>query len=132
MDNSIQICCIGNRLGITGNDIPFIEKDFFGLKVGESVIQIGNGKENGTIRTDNFSFPIKYVGMVICQFDKAEEMYAFMLSEQNEGKDLFFIYGKSENEIFTEAVYSKKDRTTGKPTGFLRFYEPVFIKAVNN
>lgn len=76
-DQNMQIRIVDKRLGMTGQNISFTNEVFFGLNVGEKIVQIGNGKENGTIRTDLFNSPIEYVGSIICQFEKPEKMYAF-------------------------------------------------------
>ncbi|HAF33554.1 hypothetical protein [Sphingobacterium multivorum] len=125
----MQIRIVGKSLGMVGQNLSFKKEDFFGLKPEESIIQIGNGKENGTIRTDRFEFPIKYVGSIICQFDKPEKMFAFLLPKKIDDEDIYLLYGTTGSEIFTEALLSKKDRTTGKTTGYMRFYAPVFTKA---
>ncbi len=124
----MQIKIVGKSLGMTGQNLHFKKEDFFGLKPEESIIQIGNGKENGTIRTDLFEFPIKYVGSIICQFDKPEKMFAFLLPQKIDDEDIYLLYGTTGNEIFTEALLSKKDRTTGQTTGYMRFYAPVFVR----
>lgn len=124
MRSAYSIRIISDRLGMTGKDIDFLNEDFFGLKPSESVRQIGNGKENGTMRTDNFAYDLKYVGAIICQFSKPEKMYAFELPEKNNDENIYFLYGTTGNEIFTEAVYSRKQKTS-----FMRFYAPVFTKA---
>lgn len=43
-------------------------------------------------------------------------------------EDIFFLYGSTGSEIFTEAVFSMKDRSTGKRTGYMRFYDPTFLR----
>lgn len=122
---SIRI--VDNRLGMSGENISFSDKPFFGLKVGERVVQIGDGRENGTIRTDSFAYPLKYVGSIILQFDEQEEMFAFQLPEKVDNKEyVYLLYGTAGNEIFTEAVFSKKDRVSGETTSYVRFYAPVF------
>ncbi|WP_353119468.1 hypothetical protein [Myroides odoratus] len=118
------------QLGLSGRNINFHKEDFFGLKPNQSVIQIGNGKENGTIRTDFFKSPIMYSGSIICQFDKKEKMYAFKLTEKEGDEELYLLYGSTGEEIFTEAVFSIKSRVTGKISSYMRFYKPEF-KIVN-
>lgn len=125
----MKIRIIDRSLGMSGNNISFGSEDFFGLLPNEYIIQIGNGKENGTIRTDKFSYPVKYVGSILCKFEKEEKMFAFLLPDKVNNEDVFLLYGKTENEIFTEAVLSMKDRITRKTTGYLRFYAPTFIKS---
>lgn len=112
---SARIRKVSNRLGLSGNDIKFLSEPFFGLLPNSEIIQIGNGKENGVIRTDRFSYPVKYVGSVICQFTEKEKMYAFMLPEKPEGEDVFLLYGSTGYQIFTE----HKD--------YVRVYAPEFI-----
>ena len=55
----MKIRIVDKSLGMSGNNISFYDEEFFSLKPNESIIQIGNGKNNGTIRTDKFSYPIK-------------------------------------------------------------------------
>lgn len=127
----MKIRLINKSLGMSGRNILFNKEEFFGLKPDEFIIQIGNGNENGTIRTDKFQYPIRYVGSIICQFDKQEKMFAFLLPEKIDNEDIFLLYGKTTNEIFTERVFSMKDRFTGETTSYLRFYFPFFIRSHN-
>lgn len=122
------LCIVDERLGLTGNDLVFEKESFFGLVPGEFIIQVGNGKENGCIRTDRFLYPVQYVGSIYCQFSEKEKMFAFMLPEKEGNECVYLIYGSTGSEIFTEGVYSMKDRTTGKTTGYMRFYAPEFIR----
>ena len=78
----MKIRIVDKSLGMSGNNISFYDEEFFSLKPNESIIQIGNGKNNGT----------------------------------------------TGSEIFTEAVFSNKDRITGKTTAYLRFFAPNFIR----
>ena len=70
----MKIRIVDKSLGMSGNNISFYDEEFFSLKPNESIIQIGNGKNNGTIRTDKFSYPIKYVGSIFIQFNKKEKI----------------------------------------------------------
>ncbi len=115
MDNA-KVRIVDKRLGLSGQNIKFEREDFFGLKVGQSVVQIGNGKENGTIRTDVFKYPVKYVGSIILKFNQLEKMFAFLLPDKIDGDDIYLLYGSTEEEIFTEI----------EPC-FMRFYAPQFI-----
>ncbi|MEA4981439.1 MAG: hypothetical protein VB066_01850 [Paludibacter sp.] len=126
--NSARVRIIAKQLGLSGQNILFENEGFFGLNPGDKITQIGNGKENGTIRTDKFPFACEYVGSIICQFEKPENMFAFKIPEKNNEDDMYFIYGSTGTEIFTEAVFSMKDRLTGKISGYMRFYAPEFIK----
>ena len=128
-------CCVGSAsirivsrsLGLSGTNIRFKSEPFFGLEPNSEIIQIGNGKENGTIRTDKFSYPVKYVGSIICQFEKEEKMFAFQLPEKNADEDIFLLYGSTGSQIFTEAVTAMKNKKSGKPSGYLRVYAPEFV-----
>lgn len=124
--NSIRI--IENRLAMSGRDVSFSGEPFFGLLPGEKVSQVGDGRENGTIRTDSFGSPLVYRGSIVCEFQKPEKMFAFELPRKEDGSSLFFLYGTTGHEIFTEGVYARKDRTTKKVSGYMRFYAPVFTK----
>lgn len=128
ISDSAKIIIVDKRLGLSGQNILFNKEPFFGLNPNESIIQIGNGKENGTIRTDKFSFPVKYVGSFICQFDEPEKMFAFMLPEKINNEDIFLLYGSTGCQIFTESVFSMQDRHTGKTTGYVRVYAPDFVR----
>ncbi|MBQ0907500.1 hypothetical protein KBJ98_02160 [Flavobacterium sp. F-328] len=119
-----EVKIVSNRLGMSGANINFLNEEFFGLKPGELINQIGNGKENGTIRTDKFKYTLKFVGAIMCEFKKPEKMYAFELPEKLNNECIYFLYGTTGSEIFTEEVYSKKQKKS-----FMRFYAPVFIKA---
>ncbi|ADY51461.1 hypothetical protein Pedsa_0889 [Pseudopedobacter saltans DSM 12145] len=122
----MKFSIIYGKLGMSGQNIGFENETFYSLKVGDFITQIGNGKENGTIRTDNFDTPIRYVGSIICNFSKPEKMYAFELSEKHNSDNLYLLYGDTGCEIFTEAVFSYKDRTTKKTSSYMRFYAPCF------
>ncbi len=124
MRSAYSIRIISDRLGMTGKNIDFLNEEFFGLQPGEFIRQIGNGKENGTIRTDQFSYNLKFAGAIICQFSKPEKMFAFELPEKSDNENIYFLYGTTGSEIFTEAVYSRKQKNS-----YMRFYAPVFIKA---
>lgn len=124
----MKIRIVDKSLGMSGNNISFYDEEFFSLKPNESIIQIGNGKNNGTIRTDKFSYPIKYVGSIFIQFNKIEKMFAFLLPDKVNNESIYLLYGTTGSEIFTEAVFSNKDRITGKTTAYLRFFAPNFIR----
>jgi hypothetical protein len=124
----MKIRIVDKSLGMSGNNISFYDEEFFSLKPNESIIQIGNGKNNGTIRTDKFSYPIKYVGSIFIQFNKKEKMFAFLLPDKVNNESIYLLYGTTGSEIFTEAVFSNKDRITGKTTAYLRFFAPNFIR----
>ena len=132
---SFRILPVENYLGMAGKDIKFKNEKFFELNPGDCVIQIGNGKNNGTIRTDKFHYPVMYCGSIICQFHAPEEMavpekmFAFNVQESEDGESIYVLYGSTGHEIFTEYRYCKKDRTTGKPASYVRFYKPEFVKA---
>ena len=124
----MKIRIVDKSLGMSGYNISFYDEEFFSLKPNESIIQIGNGKNNGTIRTDKFSYPIKYVGSIFIQFNKKEKMFAFLLPDKVNNESIYLLYGTTGSEIFTEAVFSNKDRITGKTTAYLRFFAPNFIR----
>ena len=124
----MKIRIVDKSLGMSGNNISFYDEEFFSLKPNESIIQIGNGKNNGTIRTDKFSYPIKYVGSIFIQFNKKEKMFAFLLPDKVNNESIYLLYGTTGSEILTEAVFSNKDRITGKTTAYLRFFAPNFIR----
>lgn len=118
----MQIRIIDERLGLSGNNIQFEKEPFFELNPDDEVLQIGDGRENGCIRTDKFNSPIKYMGSIILKFDKEEKMFAFKISGHEYDFDVFFLYGSTGLEVFTEAKYTKK-------LSYMRFYAPVFIKS---
>lgn len=122
INNAFKIRMVNGRLGLSGNNIEFIKEDFFELKVGQSIVQVGDGRENGCFRTDSFKCPVKYVGSVFCEFDEPEKMYAFKLPENLDDGDVYLLYGSTGSEIFTEAVYSKKEKQS-----YVRFYQPIFF-----
>jgi hypothetical protein len=124
--NSFRI--IEDKLGMSGRDVSFLKEPFFGLAPGDKVKQIGDGRENGTIRTDCFGTALVYRGSILCQFGKPEKMFAFEFPHSPDGDRLYLLYGSTGHEIFTEGVYARKDRTTKKVSGYMRFYAPVFIK----
>lgn len=121
----MEIRKVNQRLGMSGNDIQFENEILFGLVPGTKIIQIGDGRENGTIRTDCFDFPVTYRGSLMVQFEKLEKMYAFQLECQVDDEDIYLLYGSTEYEIFTEAG----NKTNNK--GRMRFYAPVFTEFNN-
>lgn len=120
--SAFKIRMINGRLGISGKDIEFMDIDFFGLKVGQKIVQVGDGRNNGSFRTDSFKCPVEYVGGLVCEFDKPEKMFAFKILENIENEDVFLLYGSTGSEIFTEAIYSRE-----KKESYVRFYQPVFF-----
>lgn len=109
---------INRSPALIGNEIQFENEQFFGLQPGSEIIQIGNGKENGTIRTDKFVNPIKYVGSI--EID-GEKKFAFHLpSKMLEDKSInhYLLYFKTEYEIGLD-VYSKSKH-------YVRWYKPEF------
>ncbi len=113
---------IWGRLGIFGNDIQFLSEEFFSLKVGSFINQIGEGKETGTNRVDRFIEPIKYVGAIqITQFEYDEKMYAFELKHKRNGEKLYLLYGTTGLEVFAEEAYSNTNKGV-----YMRFYKPIF------
>jgi hypothetical protein len=123
----MKIRIVDKSLGMSGNNISFYDEEFFSLKPNESIIQIGNGKNNGTIRTDKFSYPIKYVGSIFIQFNKKEKCLLFYCQIKLIMK-VSICFTEQLVAIFTEAVFSNKDRITGKTTAYLRFFAPNFIR----
>ena len=120
----MNITLIDRCLALSGDDFTFNDEPFFGLMPGDKITQIGDGRENGCIRTDKFIKPVQYVGSIDVQFQEVERMYAFEFFEKGtDGKPLYLIYGSTGAEIFTECLCYVKDKT-----GYLRFYEPVFTR----
>ncbi|HHT23142.1 MAG TPA: hypothetical protein GXZ87_07525 [Bacteroidales bacterium] len=119
----MKIRIISGRLGMSGTNIQFQNEDFFTLKVGDMVRKIGDGREHGLKRTDEFVEPIEYVGSIICQFSEKEKMYAFRLPQIINNENLYLLYGKTDSEVFTESIYSPKGKKS-----YVRFYEPNFVK----
>ena len=122
----MKIRLIDKRLGFSGQNTSFKNESFFELSVGNKITQLGNGKDNGTIRTDLFKYPVEYVGSIMIQFDELEKMYAFKLPDKIDNEDIYLLYGSTDFEIWTEAVFSSKDRITNKISTYMRFYKPVF------
>lgn len=117
----MSIRIIDGRLGLSGQGLKFEKEALFGLEPGQKVIQVGDGRETGTFRTDILRFPIEYVGSIICQFLNQEKMYAFRIIETGGIKeDLFFLYGSTGHELFTECMPGPKARP------YVRFYKPTF------
>lgn len=121
----MKLRIVDDALGLSGENIQFVKEDFFGLKVGEKVTQIGNGKENGTIRTDKFKYPLLYVGSIICEYSKSEKMFAFKLPYKINDEHIYYLYGSTGLEIYTECILSS---ITG--SSYMRFYKPFFIKTL--
>jgi hypothetical protein len=120
----INFTTVNSRLGFYGKDVFFCNEELYGLKVGTDVISIGCGKENGTIRTDYFSLPVKYMGSLMCNFtNNSEKMFAFKSPIKHKEFDIYYLYGDTGHELFTEAIYSKV-----RNLSFVRFYKPVFKK----
>ena len=128
VEPNFKIRIISRHLGMSGKNVVFIDEEFFGLKPGEKIIQIGNGKENGTIRTDVFAYPVTYCGAIICQFKLPEKMYAFLLPEKDNDQDIYLLYGSTGLQIFTESLMAMKSKHTGGITSYVRCYDPQFIR----
>lgn len=126
----MTIIRVGNFLGIRGNDIVFENKDFFDLKVGEQIIQVGDGRENGCWRTDTFKYPLEYVGSINLQFSKLELWFAFLLPDKLDNENVYLIYSRTNEEIFADCYYST-DRQTKKASSYIRFYVPTFTRFIN-
>lgn len=123
----MELRVLSGRLGMLGVDSECTPEEFFNLYPNSKVIRIGCGKENGTIRTDRFTEPITYIGSVMFDFGKgAEKLYAFRTDDIVDSKNAYLLYGSTGSEIFTEAVYSYKNRTDGKISSYVRFYKPEF------
>jgi hypothetical protein len=118
--NQVQeLRIIDNLLGFISHSVEFKEKPFFSLKPNTLITQIGCGKENGTIRTSNFEPFVIYKGSIV--FNE-EELFAFEIPHS---KGSYFLFGKSNEEVFTEAFYSV-DKQSNQIKTYMRFYKPIF------
>jgi hypothetical protein len=103
----MKIRIVDKSLGMSGNNISFYDEEFFSLKPNESIIQIGNGKNNGTIRTDKFSYPIKYVGSIFIQFNK-RKMFAFLLPDKVNNESIYLLYGTTGSRFLQKLYFQIK------------------------
>lgn len=110
-------------MALIGEELHFNNEKFFNLNPNTPIIQIGDGRDNGTIRTDKFICPIIYRGSIKIEILSGEKLFAFELSNK---PNHYLLYGSTGSEIFTEAINAWKDRITKKPSGYLRFYKPEF------
>lgn len=75
----MEYIIINNSIGIRG-DVNFTKEPFFSLIPDTYIIQIGDGRENGSFRTDLFVEPFKYVGVFIGKADSGTcKYYAFQV-----------------------------------------------------
>lgn len=117
----MKLTLIDNLLGVSSNNIKLEQESFFSLVPGDKITQIGCGKENGTIRTSVFEPYITYSGSHVF---KNEKLFAFEIPFL---KGNYYLFGKTEEEIYTESYYSI-DRNTKQVKTYMRFYNPVFKK----
>lgn len=125
-----KLITVNNRMALITDDVlPIIKEPFFNLKPGDSITQVGDGTNTGTYRTDQFKHPVTYVGAAFLTLPEPELLYLF--DTHTEIKSMFsiskvyLIYGSTGLEVFTEAIYSRKNHKT-----YMRFYKPVFAKAI--
>lgn len=115
----MQFITIDKSLAVKG-DIDFVHVPFFDLPVGSMVKQIGDGRENGCIRTDVFTEPFKYVGSFMASpLGVENEFFAFEIpaSIYKASEPHYLLYGSTGCEIVRET----KD--------YYRFLKPQFILA---
>lgn len=122
----MRLRVVDRMCGLSGNDLQFEKEDFFGLKPGAAVIQIGDGRENGCVRTSEFEYPVIYKGSIMVDFgNDIRKMYAFFVKKMN-GEDVYFIYGSTGMEIYNENI------TNLKTGAFVcRWYKPQFTTIKN-
>lgn len=116
MENTFEKISIKGTLGLRGNP-EFDNKPFFDLQVGAMVKKIGDGRENGCYRTDDFVSPFRYCGSI--QIDD-DEFYAFELPLEildDKNIPVFILYGSTGSEVLRETK------------GNYRFYVPIFTLA---
>ena len=112
----MKFLTVDGSLAVTGN-IAFEEKPFFGLPPNTMVKQIGDGRENGCVRTDVFREPFKYVGSFKASpTDVENEFFAFEIPENwhNMAEPVYLLYGSTGSEVVRET----KD--------YYRFIKPEF------
>lgn len=116
---------ISKHEAICGESVEFEPVDFFGLRPGEEVKSIGDGRENGCVRTDHFTVPHRYVGKINID---GEDNYAFevpkVITSRGSGvdpeKSYFLLYQR-----LTEEIFCYKHVGDGF---YIRWIKPVFQK----
>ena len=111
--------------GLMGKDIIFNLIPFFNLLPNSEVTQIGDGRENGCVRTDFLTSKHKYVGSIIID---GLEFFAFEIPNhilfEIENLDMtynyYLLYEKTEHEIFRYRYFGKKSRC------YVRWIKPIF------
>lgn len=113
----LEYISIDKRMAARGN-LNLKQEPFFGLAANLFVTQIGDGRETGCYRTDNFCQPFKYAGSFI---DKNVKYFAFQVPENmlpENSKNHFLLYESTGSEILSR----KED--------YVRFYSPEFKERI--
>tara|TARA_R110002050_G_scaffold295237_1_gene453843 strand:+ start:9502 stop:9852 length:351 start_codon:yes stop_codon:yes gene_type:complete len=100
----MQFITVDKTLAVKGK-IIFENKPFFSLPVGSLVKQIGDGRENGCIRTDIFTKPFKYVGSFKASpFTVENEYFAFEIPAEiyRSSEPIYLLYGSTGAEVIRE------------------------------
>lgn len=116
----MEYLIISKSLAVKGI-IDFKKENLYGLEPDTPVLQIGNGKENGCIRTDYFVKPFYYVGSFIGINDDGDcKYYAFRIPEDmlpKKSEPHYLLYEDTGHELCRH----RKDYT--------RFLKPIFKTA---
>ncbi len=109
---------IDDSEGIKGVDIEFIKEKLFDLEPGVFVTQIGDGRNNGSYRTDNFVQPFQYVGSLKIDMDgEMAKVYCFQVPPEmipTLSEQAYLLYESTEFEIL------RRDKK------YMRWMVPIF------
>lgn len=113
----MEYLLIDQSMAIRG-EIDFTKESFFSLSPDTYVIQIGDGRENGSFRTDLFVQPFKYVGSFIGRFES--KYFAFQVPQNMlpANSELHYLLYESTGK---EIIRREKS--------YNRFFSPVFTIA---
>lgn len=107
---------INKSLAVKG-EIEFTDEPFFSLRVGSMVSQIGDGRENGCVRTDRFAAPFEYVGSFKAKLTGVDsKFFAFKIPSTiyENSSPHYMLYGSTGLEVLRERI------------DYVRFMKPIF------
>lgn len=109
----MEYLIIDKRMAVKG-DLELNKEFFFNLEVNSFVLQIGDGRETGSYRTDEFSQPFKYVGSFL---DNETKYFAFQVPKNmlpDNSQKHYLLYETTGHEILS------------RHKSYVRFYSPEF------
>jgi len=120
--DSYCYCSVFGSLGIMATQIDFIHKNFFQLRPGNKVMQIGSGKVTEKNQVDKFSMPYRYAGAI--QYENTT-YYAFEVPKEllpEKQQTYYLLYQKRSVLVIRTILKTKKEK----------HFLPIFKKAIDN